>query len=179
MDMQPLTRKQQKFAEENHALVYAFLHRKRLPEDIYYDIVIFGYLRAVQKYCDTPSLQEYRFSTIAWRQMRRSLYNYYRYLSRPKRNAPTVSLEEPVGPGHGLLREEIICCQDALMRGLEEELLLHSLASALPPREMRIVRMKARGDRMHDIAKAERLTFRQINQLLSDVYRTVETVFYQ
>lgn len=40
----PMTPAQQLFAEEHHNLVYAFLNEKKLPEDEYYDVVVFGYL---------------------------------------------------------------------------------------------------------------------------------------
>lgn len=176
MDMQPLTKKQRDFAIENHNLVYDFLNKKKLPESVFYDVVIFGYLRAVQEYCDRPSLHEHHFSTIAWKRMRSSLSNYYKYLSRPKRNAPTVSLDEPIGSENGLLWADVVCGQDALMMELESELMLHMLAASLPSREMRIIRMKIRGDRMHDIAKAEHLTFQQINTLLSSIYPTVSRI---
>ena len=96
MDIRPLTRKQQKFAEENHNLVYAFLNKNSLSEASFYDVVIFGYLRAVQEYCDTSHSHKQRFSTLAWKRMRSALSNYYRYLSRAKRNAPTVSFDEMV-----------------------------------------------------------------------------------
>lgn len=39
----PMTPAQQLFAEEHHNLVYAFLNEKKLPEDEYYDVVVFGY----------------------------------------------------------------------------------------------------------------------------------------
>lgn len=173
MDIQPLTRKQQEFAKENHNLVYDFLNKKKLPESVFYDVVIFGYLKAVQEYCDRPDLRKHHFSTIAWKRMRGSLSNYYKYLSRPKRNAPTVSLDESVGTVEGLLWRDVVSRQDSVMRDLEMELLLHELAASLPPREMRIIHMKICGDRMHDIAKAEHLTFQQINRLLNDIYPTV------
>ena len=60
----------------------------------------------------------------------------------------------------------------------KEELLMHELAKNLPPRTMRIVKMKVRGDKMHDIAKAERLTFQEINRLLDNIYPTVRKIFY-
>ena len=176
MDIRPLTRKQQEFAKENHNLVYDFLNKKKLPESVFYDVVIFGYLRAVQEYCDRPSLREHHFSTIAWKRMNSSLSNYYKYLSRPKRSAPTVSLDEPIGTVDGLLWKDIVSRQDTLMRELETELLLHDLAASLPSREMRIIHMKVRGDRMHDIAKAEHLTFQQINSLLSSAYPTILSI---
>ena len=125
MDIRPLTRKQQKFAEENHNLVYSFLNKKKLNESVFYDVVIFGYLKAVQEYCDIPSLREHRFSTLAWKRMQSALSNYYKYLSRPKRNAPTVSLDEPVSSEDGLLWEDVVYRQDEWMIEFETELLLH------------------------------------------------------
>lgn len=41
----PLTKEQQDFAAEHHGLVYKFLNDNHLPEDEFYDVVIFGYLR--------------------------------------------------------------------------------------------------------------------------------------
>ena len=39
----PLTEEQRRFAEQNHALVYKFLHQHGLSVDEYYDIVVFGF----------------------------------------------------------------------------------------------------------------------------------------
>ena len=50
----PLNDTQRIFADKNHNLVYKFLHEKNLPASEYYDIVIFGYLRAVQRYLTDP-----------------------------------------------------------------------------------------------------------------------------
>jgi len=61
----PLTKEQQEFAAEHHGLVYRFLNDNHLPEDEFYDVVIFPYLKAVRDYCDNASAQEYSFSTIA------------------------------------------------------------------------------------------------------------------
>ena len=52
----PLNDTQRIFADKNHNLVYKFLHEKNLPASEYYDIVIFGYLRAVQRYLTDPNL---------------------------------------------------------------------------------------------------------------------------
>lgn len=178
MDIRPLTREQQRFAEENHHLVFTFLNQKQLPESVFYDVVIFGYLKAVQEYCEVEALHRYKFSTLAFKRMRSSLSNYYKYLSRKKRCAPTVSFNELIGNEDGLYREDIISRPDALMYQFETELLLHALADSLPRREMRIIRMKVRGDRMHDIAKQERMTFRQINEALRQTYPTVISVLW-
>ena len=63
----PLNDTQRFFAEKNHNLVYKFLHEKNLPASEYYDIIIFGYLRAVQRYLTDPNLAGYSFATVAWR----------------------------------------------------------------------------------------------------------------
>lgn len=44
----PLTKEQQEFAAEHHGLVYKFLNDNHLPEDEFYDVVIFPYLKAVR-----------------------------------------------------------------------------------------------------------------------------------
>lgn len=179
MNIRPLTGKQQRFAEENHDLVHAFLKKRNLPESLFYDIVIFGYLRAVQEYCEVPSLRRFKFSTLAWKRMRSSVSNHCKYLSRPKRSAPTVSLDTLIGEADGLYWEDIISRADEMMLRFETELLLQAIAQKLPQREMRIIRMKAQGYPMHDIAKVEHITFRDINKALSNSYPTVIDVLLQ
>ena len=110
--------------------------------------------------------------------MQSSLSNYYSYINSAKRSAHVVSLDEPVGSENGLLWEEIVSYQSNMMEEFEMELLLHNLATALPEREMRIIRMKVDGKRMHEIAKAEHLTFRQINSILLDAYPTIIKTLY-
>lgn len=81
----PLTKEQQDFAAEHHGLVYKFLNDNHLPEDEFYDVVIFGYLKAVQDYFSREMLRQYSFSTIAWKIMYRNLSNYYLSQTRCKR----------------------------------------------------------------------------------------------
>ena len=174
MAMKTLTDEERKFAEENHDLVYAFLKENSLPVGQYYDIVVFGYLCAVQEYYKHQKLQKYKFATVAWKKMKRELNHHYEYLTREKR-IPLTSL------CHFGIAEEVDnrCAtdwQDELMVQLETELILHSLAKKLPSKEMRIIRMKLDGAGMHDIAKAERITFHDIKQLLAGTYDTVVQV---
>ncbi len=170
--------KQQQLAKDNHELVYAFLNRKKLAEEDYYDVIIFGYLHAVQEYCDTPVLHKYKFSTLAWKRMQSAYSNYTKYLTSFKRNIPTVSLDEPIGSDGGLCMEDVVARTDEDMIALQCELLLQELEAHLPPRAMRIVRMRVHGDRMHDIARAERMTFQEIRELLEQIYPMVIKVFY-
>ena len=49
MTLEPMTDEERDFAEQHHDMVYKFLRTHRLPESEYYDVVIFGYLEAVQR----------------------------------------------------------------------------------------------------------------------------------
>lgn len=178
MDIRPLTKEEQRFAKENHNLVKKFLFQKDLPESVFYDVVIFGYLRAVQEYCEKPRLRKYAFSTLSWKRMQSAMSNYCQYLSRQKRSAVTVSFEERLDDEEGLCLKDVIGQQDPLMRAFETELILHALASKLPRQTMNIILMKLNRARMHDIAKAERLTFHDINRILADSYDTIVEVCY-
>lgn len=175
--LKQLTDEQRKFAEENHDLVYAFLKENGLDKSKYYDVVIFGFLCAVQEYYENPVLQQYKFATIAWKKMKREVIRHYKYLSSNKRMTPLVSLQELVvyenSDSH---MEDIVGQEDELIKKLEVELLLCSLASKLSEREMRIIRMKLDGAKMHDIAKREHITFHDIKCLLDGSYDTVVQV---
>ena len=177
--MKPLTAEEQRLAAENHDLVFAFLKEKDLPIDVYYDVVIFGYLKAVQRYCARKKKTTCKFSTIAWNWMESELSKYHKYLACPKRNALVVSFDDEIDSRTSLLWGDVVSMPDRLMMEFEKELLMHALASELPPREMRIIRMKADGYRMNEIAKTEHLTFQAINKLLAGIYPTIIRVLWR
>lgn len=177
MTMKALTDEQRKFAEENHDLMYAFLKENGLESSQYYDIVVFGYLCAVQEYCEKPKLQKYKFATVAWKKMLCALKNHYKHMARDILfQEDTVHIEDTSAKRAHVPLENIAGSQDELMVQLETELILHALAKKLPSREMRIICMKLDGAGMHDIAKAERITFHDIKQLLAGTYDTVVQV---
>ena len=177
MDLRPFAKEEQQFAEENHNLVYAFLNEKKLSEDEYYDVVVFGYLRAIQVYFRESTSYKCKFSTLAWIKMNGSLANYRKYLSCSIRNTEIVSLNEPLDGNEGLRLEDVISYDDCLCE-IRTELLLHELAAHLPEREMRIINMKIRGAKLQEIAKAEKLNFKQIGKILDNIYPTVRKIFY-
>ena len=177
MTMKALTDEQRKFAEENHDLMYAFLKENGLESSQYYDIVVFGYLCAVQEYCEKPKLQKYKFATVAWKKMLCALKNHYKHMARDILfQEDTVHIEDTSAKRAHVPLENIAGRQDELIVQLETELILHALAKKLPSREMRIICMKLDGAGMHDIAKAERITFHDIKQLLAGTYDTVVQV---
>lgn len=89
----PLTETEKKFAEENHNLIYSFLHRYGYSIEEYYDVVLFGYLKAVQIYHRREDLRgKYDFPFISWQYMRSEIGNHRRTESSAKRKTEETVL---------------------------------------------------------------------------------------
>lgn len=173
----PLTPEQRLFAAEHHGVVYAFLNDKHLPENEFYDVVIFGYLNAVHDYLTRKDLQNYSFSTIAWRDMSRSLSNYYRDQHRQKRTATVISIHISRSD-NGLPLEETIGSPDELMQQLETRLLLHDLANQVSRQQMDMVRLRTSGYSDRDIARKHNISRDQVRKLLNEVRSALEAICY-
>ena len=135
----PLTKEQQTFATAHHSLVYKFLNENRLPEDEFYDVVIFGYLKAVRDYFSDLTAQQFTFSTIANRRMKFCLFDYFRTQERRKRNMEILSIHVGLYPD-GAPLEDTIPAHDPIMQQLEMDLLLHELAGRVSKQQMDIVK---------------------------------------
>lgn len=88
-----LTPEQREFAAKNHEIILSYLRGKRLDASEWYDVAVFGYLRAVKKYTERPELQSYAFSTIAGRTMDTEIGNERR---KQKRRIQPLSLDAPL-----------------------------------------------------------------------------------
>lgn len=174
----PLTKEQQDFAAEHHGLVYKFLNDNHLPEDEFYDVVIFGYLRAVSRYFTESQLKDFSFGTIGWKGMQGALANYNRFHRRFKRNADIVSIHFGLYPG-ALPLEESVPGDDNLMQQLEMQLLVHDLARQVSKQQMEIVRDKLYGYGVREIARRKQLPMKQIQKLLEDARVTLVKLCYE
>lgn len=147
-----LTALQQQFSEEHIGIVYKYLHTKHLPIDEFYDIVIFGYLSAVQEYDERPELNCFHFTTIAWSRMQECLYQHYAYQHRPIRYAPQISLYALTEMGTSL---------DELLPNRKQDvhehasnwLLIMEIMSQLTDTERQLVTLKAKGLSIREIAE--------------------------
>lgn len=166
----PLTPEQRDYAAKHHGLVYKFLNNNHLPEDEFYDVVIFGYLRAVRRYHTVSYLRKYAFSTIAWQAMHSDLFKYRRAQSCQKRSAEVVSLYDTLGPNSNYSLEETIPSPDKLMQTLEERLLLHELAGKVSPQQIDMVRRRAYGYHLREIARQQKTPVKRIKELLGEVH---------
>lgn len=94
--LEPLTEFERKFATENHNLVYGFLNRYGYNLENYYDVAIFGFLKAVQIYNRSENLRnKYAFPFISQQYMRSEIGNYLRTEEAKKRkpSGTLVSLD--------------------------------------------------------------------------------------
>lgn len=173
----PLTKEQQEFAAAHHGLVYRFLNENHLPEDEFYDVIIFPYLNAVKDYFSSPTAQKFSFSTIATRQMRFRLCDYYRTQSRRRSNMEVLSLHVGLY-SDGVPLEDSIPAHDAFMQQLEMELLLHDLAGRVSKQQMDIVNLKKDGYGIREIARTQKVPMRRIKELLAEVHAVLLELCY-
>ena len=142
--LRPMTQEERDFAEQHHDLVIDYLCCKRLPMDDFYDVVIFGYLSAVQQYFRNPPAGV-KFKAMAFRAMKDSILREGEYHARAKRCGVTVGLNDA---GSTLLDPQ----QDT-ERQVEGKALLEQAASVATPKEARIIRLLVDGFALHEAAR--------------------------
>ena len=163
-NMRTLTEEQKIFAEQHHMLVEQFLWKKHLERSEFYDVVIFGYLEAVQEYLEKPELSKYPFSSIAWRKMKYCMINEYIYRNCPKRNAPMGTYREDYEPA--LSREQVSEQMNCVARELEHRMLLQQLMFHMTEKEKKVVCMRAAGYTYREIAEHCNITMRGVSARL-------------
>jgi len=139
-----LTDAQHDFAAEHHDLLLRFLKEKGLREDDYYDVAVFGYLRAVQIYDERPELHSYSFRTIAYKRMYAAVWNHFRSLRTQKRSAVVYSLNTPTGDEMEF--SELVPADIPEVyeySEIREE--WEAAQSAATPKHMQVLRLRAQG----------------------------------
>lgn len=143
--LRPMTQEERVFAEQKHDLVIDFLHRKRPTMDDY-DIVIFGYLSAVQQYFRNPPAGV-EFNAMAFRAMKDSILREKEYNSYAKRNGVTVSLEDM--KSYGAVPDP----RQDVERQAEGKVLLEQAAKVATPKEAKIIGFLLDGFALHEAAR--------------------------
>ena len=91
--IQPLTVYEQMEVERNHDLVYSFLHRHGYSIEDYYNIAIWGYIKAVQVYCRREDLQnKCSLEFVCNQYMRAEISNYQKVENAKKRKPAEIIL---------------------------------------------------------------------------------------
>lgn len=138
----PMIKEERGFAEQHHELVIDFLRCKRLPMDDFYDIVIFGYLSAVQQYFRNPPAGV-KFKAMAFRAMKDSILRDGEYNARAKRCAYIISLDD-------------MNVQDPKQdteRQIEDKALLEQVVSVATPKEAKIISFLMDGFALREAAQ--------------------------
>ena len=140
----PLTEEESNFAAAHHSVIFAYLKKAGLSFDDFYDIAVFGYLRAVRKYLARPELQVYQFSTIAFRAMSCDVHHSREYWKRAKRF------------GHALyeFKDDVFAeasC-DSVAEAVDNVIMFEEFASRLTPLQQRIAELRDAGYRDREIA---------------------------
>jgi len=157
-----MTHLQRQFAEEHQDTVFRFLSHKNLSAEDYYDIVIFGYLQAVQEYDENPALARFQFNTIAWTKMSDCLGKHFSYENKPKRKAHTVSIHTYTSGG--LTLDEILPDRRRdLQAQTAYRLFTMEVLSCLTESERQMVHLKADGLTCREIAEIFSTTVHTIN----------------
>lgn len=152
--LQPLTDDERKFAADNHNLIYGFLHRYGYSLENYYDIAIFGFLKAVQIYRRREDLRnKYTFPFISWKYMRAEIGNHSRMEAAKKRkpSGTVVSLDA----GYCGTENFYNCLCNADERYPESEVLemeqMAELVKDLSDAQQKIIRMRIAGYKNKEI----------------------------
>ena len=140
--LRPMTQEERDFAEQRHDLVIDFLRYKRLPMNDFYDIVIFGYLSAVQQYFRNPPAGV-EFKAMAFRAMKDAVLREGEYYSRAKRCGVIVGLDDV----------ELTDPRQDTERRIEGKALLEQVVSMATPRETRIIDLLIDGFALHEAAR--------------------------
>lgn len=167
-----LTIEEQRYAADHHNLVYAFLNSRALPENDFYDEVIFAYLAAVKEYLVDPMLrQKYEFSTIAFTKMQDAMSAYRKKEKRRNQHGYTISLDVMVNDTLPL--HEFLPAYNSAFVDLEIDLLMLEIASRVSKREMDILRMKANGYGIWDISCRQSIPMKTVKQLLASIQNVI------
>lgn len=161
--LRPMTQEERQFAEQNHSLVTEFIRKKHLAMNDYYDIVIFGYLSAVQQYFRNPPAGV-EFKAMAFRAMKDAILRDGEYNARAKRCGYTVSLD--TAGNHSTIPDQT---QD-VERQTERKALLEQAAKVATPRENKIIELLIDGFAIHEAARLLKIPSAAAVSCMEDFY---------
>ncbi len=145
MDFDKLTAQEQEFASEHHVLLIRFMQSYKLDDELYGALSL-RYLKTVHRYLTEPALRKYKFSTIAWLNLRSQLSHELRKSRWFPLIIPLDDTKLPV-----LQKDDADCTE--IWRELETN---------LTKRDLDLLFLHTRGDSYREIAAACDLTIRAV-----------------
>lgn len=93
--LKPFTEEEKRLAEKNHDLVYQFLKAHNYSMEDYYNTVVFGYLKGIQKYCRyVGNNTENNLDGICWNCMRSEMKSHFKLETAKKRQPEEVTIKK-------------------------------------------------------------------------------------
>jgi RNA polymerase sigma-70 factor (ECF subfamily) len=173
-----LTDAEKRFAEENINLVHKYLRGRKLPEEDFYDVVIFGYLEAIKQYMEREDLHKYAFSTIAYRYMARSINRYYIAMNAKKAKPAesVISLDQQDDDNGKNLYERIGTNEDFTETIIEGQM-LDKLYRKISATDKVIVLLLLENYSIQDIAEILHVSRQRIYQRVRKIREIAERVY--
>lgn len=155
------------FITENHGMIYRYLKKKNLPVSEFYDVVVFGFIRAVNKYMERDDLKKYSFWSIARRAMDTDLFNHYRAQKTQKRTATVLSLDAQEDGGMTL--HEMIADEADAYNNAVKSIELKETMQLFEKREQEILTLLMQGFKEHEISKQIGISFSEFSGFMSNI----------
>lgn len=93
--LKPFTEEEKRLAEKNHALVYQFLKAHNYSMEEYYNTVVFGYLKGIQKYYRyVGNNTENNLDGICWNCMRSEMKSHFKKETAKKRQPVEITIKK-------------------------------------------------------------------------------------
>lgn len=144
--------------EENHNLIYGYLHRMRLSIEEYYDLAAIGLCKAANSF-DTSA--GYKFSTYAYKCMNNEVL---RQIQKENRHiTPLLVLDDNKTPLHLFLSSQTTIEDIITITRLKE------IVAELPPQKQEIVRLTLTGLNQREIAERLHISQASVSRLLGIV----------
>lgn len=107
--LKPFTEEEKMLVENNHDLVYQFLRIHNYSMEDYYNIVVFGYLKGIQKYCRyIGNSAENNLAGICWNCMRSEMKSHFKMETAKKRQPAEATIKKIPSAEDEVLVTEIL-----------------------------------------------------------------------
>lgn len=107
--LKPFTEEEKMLAENHHNLVYQFLKAHNYSMEDYYNTVVFGYLKGIQKYYRyVGNNTENNLDGICWNCMRSEMKSHFKMETAKKRQPAEVTIKKIPSAEDEVLVTEIL-----------------------------------------------------------------------
>ena len=171
--LKPLTPIERQYAEENYHLIMDFMKKSKLDAEEFFDIVIFDFLLAVEKYLNDTELQaKCNFEAVSYMYMKRAVFSHFRKQKTQKRSTEAgsdisyESIDEAVS-GHSTT-ENIL--------SLEYREMVEQIEKELTEEQRKIFSDKVEGYSLKEIADNHGINHKRVYKQFDKVKRIVADV---